>query len=271
MKKFLLLLLLPTGLLAQVCDSLISPCVSTFSRNGYFFDLEALNPIQIQGFSFTAQNAGTRTIEVYYKNGTHVGSENNASAWTLIGTMTNITPAFAISCPLPHNQFLFASAINMNGGDRFGFYFQMTSGTGTLESHSNITTGNIGAQDVNLILYSGVGANPIAAAFSQTLTQNLTFQGAVIYDCVTSVEENNYTEVTLFPNPAGQQLTLTAHPGMVYSGSVLDVSGKQVMDAGSFLVSGSVIELSALAPGIYTLLLQDHEGGRIVRRFVKQP
>lgn len=252
---------------AQVCDSLVSPCVSTFSRNGYFFDLEALNPIQIQGFSYTVQNPGSRDIAVYYKVGTHVGSENNASAWNLIGNITAFTPANALACPLPHNLFLFASAITMNGGDRFGFYFQMTAGTGTLESHSNIPTGNIGAQDVNLRLYSGVGANPIQAPFTQTLTANLTFQGAVIYDCVVGTEENAKENTICYPNPAQDILTITLN--YAASVSLLDISGKVLMQTGKLETGSHSLTLAGLPAGIYLVQIMKEDGSRITERLVK--
>lgn len=266
MKRVLYLLALLFGSqgFAQVCDSLVSPCVSTFSRNGYFFDLEALNPIQIQGFSYTVQNAGTRDIAVYYKVGTHVGSENNASAWNLIGNITGNTPINAMACPLPHNQFLFASAINMNGGDRYGFYFQMTSGTGTLESHSTIPTGNIGAQDVNLILYSGVGANPIAAPFTQTLTSNLTFQGAVIYDCVTSTADQQEPRIRIYPNPAQNALFVELNSGSELQ--VMDITGKVALGSDQYLSGINEISISSLEPGIY-LIQGQTSGGKMIREY----
>ncbi|MFI5220326.1 MAG: hypothetical protein ACHQNT_12650, partial [Bacteroidia bacterium] len=144
--------LVSLNVFSQACDSLFSQCLGTFSRNGYYFDLEAVNDITVTGFSYLAQNAGTRDISVYYRQGTYFGYEGTAANWTLLGTQSNITPLTALNCPLPHNVADISFNVCIPQGIMYGFYITMSSGTGTLETHSNLPEGSIGAQDVNVKL-----------------------------------------------------------------------------------------------------------------------
>jgi hypothetical protein len=205
MKKIYTLFLLSfssMGAFSQTCDSLFSQCIGTFSRNGYYFDLEAVNQVNVTHFTFMAQNPGARDITVYYRQGTYLGSEGNASAWTLLGTHAAITPNTGSVCPLPTNFINVSASICIPQGQRYGFYIVMSTGTGTIESHSNLTEGSIGAQDANLILYTGKGQQG-TGDFAGTLTAGLTYQGAVQYECgcSTGIRGDDDISVAIFPEP----------------------------------------------------------------------
>ena len=54
-----------------------------------YFNLDVLNPLgaSISSFDSITANVSTPfTVDVYLKQGTHVGSEANAAAWTKVGT-----------------------------------------------------------------------------------------------------------------------------------------------------------------------------------------
>ena len=195
---------------SQACDSLFSQCVGTFSRNGFYFNLEAVNDVTVSSLSYMVQNAGTRDISIYYRQGTYFGYEGVASNWTLLGTQANITPANALSCPLPVNAMDISFSICILQGQTYGFYIVMSSGTGTLESHNTLPESSIGAQDANLKLITGKGQQGIGD-FTGTLTPGLTFQGGIQYDCgcVTSAAyETTENNISVFPNPVTSQLVV---------------------------------------------------------------
>ena len=276
MKQFLFLLTfaLPSSYsFAQLCDSLVSPCVSTFSRNGYYFDLEAVNASEIQGFSFQSQNAGTRDIAVYYRAGTYFGNETNASAWTLLGNFPNYTPNSALNCPLPNNTLLFAGSVCIPQGQRYGFYFQMTSGVGTIESHNTLTEGSIGAQDANLKLITGKGQFGIGPAFTGTLLSGLTYQGVIQYACscqsVTIEEPLSVAASILFPNPANTELFVTLPESGTAEVDAIDAAGRTVIPKTSISPEKNSIHVANLASGIYFLRVYRQNSGFTYHRFIK--
>ncbi len=276
MKKFLPLLLfslLSTAQFAQLCDSLNSPCVSTFSRNGYFFDLQAVNTVEIQGFSYMAQNPGTRSIEVYYKAGTYFGNETNSSVWSLLGTYNNVTPLNGTSCPLPLNPITFATTVCIPQGQTYGFYFQMTSGVGTIESHSTLTEGSIGAQDANLRLITGKGQFQIGPAFTGPLTASLTFQGVVQYACTCQTFSNSETistsEIQIYPIPASSEIVISAGDHSGTMASIMDATGRVVMTEWALTTGENAVSIRSLASGVYFLRLKDAQGTISFLRFIK--
>src|SRR5688572_4587506 len=147
---FIFSFIISVHVFSQECDSLFSPCVGTFSRNGFYFDLEAVNDITVSSISYMVQNPGTRDISLYYRQGTYFGYEGVASNWTLLGTQTNITPVNGGGCPLPLNVLDIQFSICIPQGQTYGFYMVMSSGTGTLESHNTLAESSVGAQDANV-------------------------------------------------------------------------------------------------------------------------
>lgn len=63
---------------------------TTFANNnscggGNMFDVTALTDITLDSIACN-MSAGTSTVGIYYKTGTHIGFETTAGAWTLLGT-----------------------------------------------------------------------------------------------------------------------------------------------------------------------------------------
>jgi hypothetical protein len=250
---------------SQLCDSLFSSCIGTFSRNGYYFDLGAVNQVNVNGLSFMAQNGGSRDIAVYYRQGTYLGSEGVASSWTLLGTQTALTPTTGSACPLPLNILNLSFNVCIPQGQKYGFYVVMSAGTGTVESHSNLTEGSIGAQDANIILYTGKGQQGVGA-FTGTLTAGLTFQGGIQYDCgcSTSVPDQDKDSFIVYPNPASGTIQLEGAPEGAEI-NIYDLIGSLVQAH-----AGTSISISELAPGIYFVAI-NRGGAKTVRvKFIKQ-
>jgi|GEM_PF-2101031 len=270
MKKIYTLIfcsLVVSNVFSQACDSLFSQCIGTFSRNGYYFNLEAVNDITVTGFSYLAQNPGTRDISVYYRQGTYVGYEGTAANWTLLGTQSNITPLTALNCPLPHNAADISFSICVQQGMTYGFYFTMSSGTGTLETHSNLPEGSIGAQDVNVKLITGKGQFGIGD-FAGTLMGGLTFEGAIKYDCgctTSMINELNKNQFSFYPNPVQNTINFSGGNQLIKRIEVYDARGMLVLvsDKASF-------SLSMLAGGIYTAAVIQTNGSIKRVRFVKE-
>src|SRR5688572_27892078 len=154
---FIFSFIISVHVFSQECDSLFSPCVGTFSRNGFYFDLDAVHDITVSSISYMVQNPGTRDISLYYRQGTYFGYEGVASNWTLLGTQTNITPVNGGRCPHTDNVLDIQITICIPERQTYHFYIVMRSGTATPESHNTLAESSIGAQDANVKLINGKG------------------------------------------------------------------------------------------------------------------
>lgn len=269
---FSIILIISAQAYSQACDSLHSPCLGTFSRNGYYFNLEAISDVTVGGISYLVQNSGTRDISLYYRQGTYLGFEGVASNWTYLGTDSAITPVNALSCPIPHQPVTIDLSICIPQGQVYGFYLTMSSGTGTMEGHTNLTEGNIAAQDVYLKLITGKGQQGIGD-FTGTLTPSLTFQGAIKYTClcVTNVNEKlNANEIFVYPNPAGNQLAVNNEKLTIQSIEIFDLLGQNILKLQTPNLKPQTIpiDVSGLAQGIYFLKILSDDGFRTMK-FVK--
>jgi hypothetical protein len=253
---------------SQACDSLHSQCIGTFSRNGLYFDLEAITDVRVTGISYLVQNSGTRDVSVYYRQGTYLGHEGIAVDWTFLGIDSAVTPVNGGSCPLPHNPMPVDLNICIPQGQRYGFYIVMSSGTGTIESHSNLTEGSIAAQDIYIKLITGKGQFGIGD-FTGTLTPSLTFQGAIQYDCLctTSLDEKQSAkEISVYPNPADNTINFSgvANASTLSRIEIYNTAGELV------LLSREIsFDISSLSQGMYYAAVI--ETGKSIKhiRFIK--
>ncbi|MBK8464819.1 MAG: hypothetical protein IPL32_03230 [Chloracidobacterium sp.] len=141
------------------------------SNNGNMFDVTAMNPVIIDSFSENLLN--NEPLAIYYKVGTHVGFENNAGAWTLLGTYNGIVTNGAgtpTQIPIP-------VGITMNAGQIYSFYITYTTGQGSLAYTPGTGVGNVYVSDGNIQIKEGAG---ISYPFSNNFSPRV-FNGIVNY------------------------------------------------------------------------------------------
>jgi hypothetical protein len=115
----------------QVSDGASGPgsLTTLFALNnggpGNTFDLEPFVPLQITGFdvSFFNGNCGPTNVTVYWKNGSSVGSENTAGAWTSLGTVTGVTSGAVINVPVR----IPVGGLTLVPGGLYGIYVHSSS------------------------------------------------------------------------------------------------------------------------------------------------
>ena len=150
-----------------------TPYNSNNGQRGCMFDITATNTITITNFDVNLYAGTTANYEVYYCPSTHVGNENNAGAWTLLGAATGITSAGNnVPTPLP---IIFS--VTIPAGQTYSFYVTNDFGAGT--SYTDGTAvGNFLAADANMTVYEGVGKSyPFGLTFSVR-----NFNGTIYYD-----------------------------------------------------------------------------------------
>ncbi len=123
---------------------------STNSQNGAMFDLQASDSVVITGFTVSSTlDTGTTNIEIFYKTGTHVGSEGNSNAWTSIGTYNGVSEGDGIYLALN-------TPLTIIAGQTLAFYITSTDGS-RLHYGNGTGVGNVYASAGGLKLLEGKG------------------------------------------------------------------------------------------------------------------
>lgn len=143
-------------------NNLTAPYNSNNGQRGCMFDLTAANTVTIDRFEANTYAGTTGNYEIYYRAGTHVGFENNAGAWTLLGSASGVTSAgnnLPTALPIP-------VGVTIPAGQTYSFYITNDFGAGV--SYTDGTAvGNFLASDANLTIYEGVGKSyPFGLTFN---------------------------------------------------------------------------------------------------------
>lgn len=141
------------------------------SNNGNMFDITAQNSVIITAFEENLLN--NEPMAIYYKTGSHIGFENNASAWTLLGTAPIVVANGA------GNPTLVPIAVNVTipAGQTYAFYITYTTGQGSLAYTPGTAVGNVFVSDGNIQVREGAG---ISYPFSNNFNPRV-FNGTVHY------------------------------------------------------------------------------------------
>ena len=119
------------------------------NHRGNMFDIFALNSVTIE--SFDSHPVGDTDYEVYYKVGTHVGSETNAAAWTLLGAATNvIAQPSGNATTIPINV-----GITIPAGQTYSFYVTSTDVSVSQSYTDGTTAGAVFVSDANIEFLEG--------------------------------------------------------------------------------------------------------------------
>lgn len=143
------------------CDPITTPYANNNTQDGIMFDIEAINDVTINQFEANLCDAGPYDMEIYYKAGTHFGSEDVPGDWTFIGAAAGIASA-GIDVP---TVIPIAVNIAIPAGQRYAFYVTESANTvnnmcytnGASPAPSNIGTNVAVLADANIIVYEGTG------------------------------------------------------------------------------------------------------------------
>lgn len=109
------------------CGQLTTLYAGNNGQDGIMFDVTASQSIVVTSFDIDAYG-NTHDYEIYYKAGSHVGSENNAGAWTLLGSANNVAGN-------PRNSpttVPITVSVAMCAGETHAFYITSTSSSGSI-------------------------------------------------------------------------------------------------------------------------------------------
>ena len=203
------------------------------SQNGAMFDIAMLNSASISAFNIFSLTAGSVDYLIYYKVGTHVGSESSSGAWTLLASF----PAH-LSATTGMRTFTLPSSLSVTAGQTYAFYITGTTG---LVSYTNSSpVGTVYASNSDMQIKSGVGKiYPFGATFTPRM---LNFTVDYSLGCFTPTR----TIATVTVNPLPTIASISATPSPVCQGAVLSLA------AVSTTGTGSVVSYNWTGPNSYS-------------------
>ncbi|MFD1553123.1 hypothetical protein DNU06_12395 [Putridiphycobacter roseus] len=122
---------------------------SNINFNGAMLNMMPNADLILDSVGLKILNTGQESVDIYYKLGSYLGHENNASSWTLLTTSTAmVTDSLALT-------YFKLPTFNAMANDTIGFYFQMTNANsklGYLSMSSSKTRSN-----AQLSIFTGSG------------------------------------------------------------------------------------------------------------------
>jgi hypothetical protein len=179
---------------------LLTTLIAGNNHRGNMFRITAINDVVINAFD--AHPMGNTTVEIYYMVGSYIGSENNAAAWTFVGSAPVIAQPLGTATPIPVNvnvmipagQTVYASDGNIQFLEGHGMEYPFTAGGGTFSPR--IWNG--------IIHYSPVaGASYLWSTGATTSSTDVTPMSSAYYSVeISSMGCPNYVDSVLINVPS---------------------------------------------------------------------
>jgi hypothetical protein len=193
---------------AIVCQNLFTTNAAGNSNSGIMFDVDAKqDAVEIQSFDTYFTNSGPQEVRVYYKNGTHVGFETNAAAWTLVDSISVNSPAAGalVHIPIPVNVQIAPNA-------KMAFFIYSAIADIMYTDGVGITVPDtVFNEDSFIKFHEGTGKTQI---FTGANFNPRVFNGRINYCYLESwvgIEENSQlTGLEIWPNPTQGIFTISA-------------------------------------------------------------
>ena len=152
---------------------------TTFANNngagGTMFEVTAgPQPVTITGLESNWTSA-TADAEVFFKSGTYIGFETNASAWTSVGR----SGVFNTNGSGNPTLFPISFSVIIPAGQTYSFYVH--SHTGSLGYTNGTTEGNLFVTDGNVSIFEGIGLSS-GAPFGTSRFSPRVWNGNLLYN-----------------------------------------------------------------------------------------
>lgn len=231
------------------CDPLTTLYAENNGQDGIMFDIQAIVDVTVTGFDNNYDDiAGLYEIEIYYRAGTHVGFENSAVGWTLIGdnvglSFPSVGPDMPTPIPIVLNQPILAG--------QTGAFYITEIGNGPNTAYTDgILVGALSSTDGNINIYEGTGKEYAFGANYVSRIPNVT----VYYDCCPQPILDSIPESC---TGAGDGSIIAEGQGLgPWNYTITDVNGL-VWDTTN--VNGP-ITFNAATSGLYTVASTDANG-----------
>ncbi len=165
---------------------------SNNGQSGNMFNTMSMTDIIIDSFDINI-DAGPRNVDIYYKVGSYVGSENNAGDWTLGASVAVVGAGLNVPTPLNLDMNIAVPASQLTA-----FYITDTAGT-ALNYTNGTTVGNFWFGDANLEVYEGIGRS--LPLFGGSIFSPRNINANIIYEIDSPFEPSlDFTCMNVGPN-----------------------------------------------------------------------
>lgn len=152
---------------------------SNNGQEGIMFDVDVENDIVINSFDINIDAsavgaAGTAHVDIYMKNGSHVGSESDPFDWTYVGS-----DLATVASTVDTYTRVAVGDIELSAGQTYAFYVHLASyADGQVLRYTNATAG---AFDENSDMRIHTGSGNGGGAFGSLIYSPRTFNGRLNY------------------------------------------------------------------------------------------
>ncbi|MBN1598315.1 MAG: hypothetical protein JW894_08470 [Bacteroidales bacterium] len=177
------------GISEAISEELSTLFAHTNNSNGNMFDIIAHQDITVDSFDINIIDNLQHNVEIYYKQGTYVGFENNPAAWILLGDFT------VFGNGLDNPARVRAGGLSVEEGETVGIYITLTDG------NVGYTNSGVDANNDDITIDCGVGLiYPFGTVYSPRSWNGTVFYSKGEYLCSSIIEEVNVT-VNTTPDP----------------------------------------------------------------------
>ena len=234
-------------MIASAVRSLTTTFAAGNTHRGNMFDIVAINEVTIDAFD--AHPTDNTDYEIYYKLGSYLGFEDNAAAWTLVGSAFGVVAQpLGTPTPLPINV-----GITIPAGQTYAFYVTSTNVAVAQNYTDGTTAGAVFASDANIQFLEGAGMEYPFTAGGALYTPRI-FNGNIHYSTAigtTYLWSNASTSDSIVETPTVQttyyvDITLSGCPTVTDSVTIY-VNPAVIVDLGldTALCPGAQITLDA--------------------------
>ena len=127
-------------------------------QDGIMFDIKAKKTITIQAFSTYIGQGISGKMEIWYRQGTHVGHETVAADWTLLGSVDNVIGSNVFnSPPFVQNRIPIKLDLEIPAGEVYAFYVTTIAASPYMDYRSGTTRGSVSAANSDMEVLEGTG------------------------------------------------------------------------------------------------------------------
>ncbi len=232
---------------ANDSDSLSTGFPGGNGFGGNLFDIVGLSTINVTGFGMNMET-GTSDFEIWYRPGSYVGFDNNATGWTSAGTAIGVPTAGAgVSTQIP-----IAMDVVVPAGQTYAFFVSVTSGTNNIYTNG-VSVGNVWAANADLEILEGSGK--AVGGFGATTFTVRNFNGTVYYGATACSDIRTAVSVATTPG-----VSVDLGNDTVLCGTSLDLDAGSNADFYAWSNSDTTQVSTVTASGTYDVLVSDSVG-----------
>ena len=184
--------LLSIAALPAMAQSLTTTYAGGNSQNGNIFDITPTTNLTINSFDINFENTRSTgldaTVEVYWRNGTSSGAENNPAGWTLLGTTSIIANPQGTPTPVA------IGGLSISAGQTYGIYIRLVE-TERYLAYTNGGPTTFSNADLSLTTHAGIQNGP--SVFEGSSFYPRQWNGTVYYTRAQTCASEGYTGTKL--------------------------------------------------------------------------